>query len=102
MKEKNKISRFSEKLHTRPVVLYVERCRIMKKSKTENKFTNEKGETECMKDVVLDEFIKERIKENKELFKKEELEYIENNKECINKIYLLGFLNARECYKGQD
>ena len=52
-----------------------------------------------MKDVVLNEFIKERIEENKELFTKDEIQCIINNNECINKIYVLGFINSRDCYK---
>lgn len=57
------------------------------------------------KDVVLDKkinvekFIRERLKENEDLFTKEEQKYISENKECVKKIYLLGFINAKNCYK---
>lgn len=52
-----------------------------------------------MKKVVLNHFIKERIEENRELFTKEELEVIEKNEKCINKIYLLGAVNTKNCYE---
>lgn len=51
-----------------------------------------------MKNVTLDGFIEDRIKENEKLFTKEELEDMNGNKECIKKIYLLGFIHAKECY----
>lgn len=57
------------------------------------------------KDVVLNKkinvesFLSERLKENENLFTEEELKYISINKECIKKIYLLGFINARNSYK---
>lgn len=52
-----------------------------------------------MKSIMLEEFIKERIKENKELFSIEELQFIKKNRKCIDKIYLLGAINSRDCYK---
>ena len=57
------------------------------------------------KDVVLNKkinvesFVSERLKENENLFTEEELKNINMNKECAKKIYLLGFINARNCYK---
>ncbi len=55
-----------------------------------------------MKDIRLDDFIKDRIQENKDLFTKEELEMIKNQKECVKKIYLLGFIHGKGCYEEQD
>jgi len=55
-----------------------------------------------MKEVMLKDFIRERIEENSNLFTAKEIEYINVNRECINKIYLLGFINSSECYKRQD
>ena len=52
-----------------------------------------------MRDVVLNNFIKERIRENKKLFSKKELECIKHNKDCICKIYLLACKNAKESYE---
>ncbi len=46
-----------------------------------------------MKNVVLNEFIRERIKENQKLFTKKEMRIIENNEMVIEKIYLLGAIN---------
>lgn len=51
------------------------------------------------KEVILNSFVKERIKENEKLFTVEELEYIKHNRNCINKIYLLGCVNSIESYK---
>lgn len=52
-----------------------------------------------MKHVTLDHFIKERIKENEKLFSEEDFKYMKKNQECIKKIYLIGFTNAKECYE---
>ncbi len=49
--------------------------------------------------INVGKFIKERIMENKEMFNKEEIKLICKNEKCIKKIYLLGFINARCCYK---
>ena len=54
-----------------------------------------------MKKVTLNDFTTERIEENSNLFTAKEIEYINANKECINKIYLLGFINSRECYENK-
>lgn len=52
-----------------------------------------------MKHITLDHFIGERIQENRELFTKEDFTYMNQNKECVKKIYLIGFKNAKECYE---
>lgn len=52
-----------------------------------------------MENVTLDCFIEDRTEENKNLFTREELECIKYNKECIKKIYLLGFIDAKGCYE---
>ena len=44
------------------------------------------------------EFINERIKTNKELFTDEEIKFIKDNEEYVYKIYLLGFIDAKDCY----
>ena len=44
------------------------------------------------------EFINERIKTNKELFTDEEIKFIRDNEEYVYKIYLLGFIDAKDCY----
>lgn len=55
-----------------------------------------------MKNVRLDDFIEDRIQENKELFTEEELKSIKNDKGCIRKMYLLGFIHGKECYEKLD
>lgn len=55
-----------------------------------------------MKAIRLDDFIEDRIQENKELFTQKELECIKNHHECVRKIYLLGFIHGKECYEKQD
>lgn len=52
-----------------------------------------------MKNVALSNFVEKRIQENAILFTAEELKYIRNHKKCIEKIYLLGFIDSKECYK---
>lgn len=54
-----------------------------------------------MKDIGLEDFIRDRIQENKNLFTQEELEHIKNYDECTKKIYLLGFIHGKECYEEQ-
>ncbi|MCI8761081.1 MAG: hypothetical protein HFJ34_08285 [Clostridia bacterium] len=51
-----------------------------------------------MESITLDSFINERIEENKELFTMEELQFIKMNQKCVNKIYVLGARNYRDCY----
>lgn len=55
-----------------------------------------------MKNIRLNDFIEDRIKENKRLFTKEEMGYIKNYKECVKKLYLLGFIHGKECYEEQE
>ena len=55
-----------------------------------------------MKNVTLDSFIEDRIKENEKLFTKEELEDMSHNKGYVKKIYLLGLIHGKECYDKQD
>lgn len=50
-----------------------------------------------MKNVVLDEFLNQRIEENKILFSRKELEVIKANKKVIRKIYILGAVNFYNC-----
>lgn len=52
-----------------------------------------------MKKITLEKFIEERIQENEELFTRQEVQYIKRNKECINKIYLLGAKNGKETFE---
>ena len=52
-----------------------------------------------MESITLKKFIEDRIEENKNLFTTEELQYIKNNNECFNKVYLLGAINGKDCYK---
>lgn len=47
----------------------------------------------------LEEFIKERIEENKLLFSKKEMKCIKQEFNIIKKIYLLGFINSKDCFK---
>ena len=53
-----------------------------------------------MKDVVknevtdLERLIKERVESNINLFNKEEIDTIKNNKNLVSKLYLLGFLDS--------
>ena len=78
-----------------------------------------------MKPITLDHFIEERMLENRNLFSEEDFKFMNKNKECIKKkkkklftkeeledmnhnkgyvkkIYLLGFIHAKECYDKQD
>lgn len=41
----------------------------------------------------LERFIEERIKQNKELFTNKEISIINQNKEIVKKIYMLGAIN---------
>lgn len=47
----------------------------------------------------MEKFINERIKENKELFSKEEFEVIESNMNAIRKIYILSILDVYKTMK---
>ena len=54
-----------------------------------------------MKKEVLnvEKFIKQRIEENELLFSKKEIKHIKQEFNIIKKIYLLGFINSKDCYK---
>lgn len=43
-----------------------------------------------MEKEIVEEIVKERVKENEKLFSEEELNFIKNNSKLIEKIYLLG------------
>lgn len=47
----------------------------------------------------FEQIIKDRIKENENLFSEEELLIINSNIKVIKKIYLLGLTNGRNIYK---
>ena len=46
----------------------------------------------------MEEILKQRIKENEELFSKEELKTIENNIILTKKIYIIGLINGKQIY----
>ena len=48
--------------------------------------------------MELEEIVKERIKENKKLFSKEELKTIENNIILTKKVYVIGLVNGKQIY----
>lgn len=48
---------------------------------------------------IIEEILKERIKENENLFNEEEIVLLNNNIKSIKKIYLLGLINGRNIYK---
>ena len=63
-----------------------------------------------MKDIILNEmekesdlqnFIKERIEENRKLFTTEELHLIKENYNLIKKIYILAAKDSRETFENQ-
>lgn len=49
-----------------------------------------------VKNVTLNNFVKERIKENGGLFSKQECDIINNNSSLIRKIYILGVKDGKE------
>ena len=51
-----------------------------------------------MKENIVGEIVKERIKENKELFDKKEYSMLEENINLAKKMYRLGFINAKSIY----
>lgn len=55
-----------------------------------------------MKRTYWEDFIEERIKENSHLFTLEELEFMSKNRRCIDKVYLLGAINSRDCFKNSQ
>lgn len=52
-----------------------------------------------MKNKTLNDFVEKRLQENANLFTKREIAYMKHNKNCIKKVYLLGFMNAKQCYE---
>lgn len=52
-----------------------------------------------MKKITLDKFVEKRVKENKKLFTKKEWKIVKSNLKIVKKIYLLGFINAKQCYE---
>lgn len=52
-----------------------------------------------VKNVTLNNFIKERIKDNEVLFNKQEYDIINNNSDLIKKIYILGVKDGKEIQK---
>lgn len=48
--------------------------------------------------MELEEYVKERIKENEKLFSKEDLEIINSSIKVVKKIYLMGLINGRNIY----
>lgn len=55
-----------------------------------------------MKRESLGDFIEDRVNENRHLFSLEELEFMNKNRRCIDKIYLLGAINSRDCFKNSQ
>jgi len=47
----------------------------------------------------VEEIIRERIEENKNLFTEDELKFINNKINIIKKVYLIGLINGRQMYK---
>ncbi len=47
----------------------------------------------------MEKFIRERVKDNKKLFSKEEIEIIESNMNVIRKIYILSILDVYKTMK---
>lgn len=51
-----------------------------------------------MEKNIVEEIVKERIKENKALFNNREYNILEENINLAKKMYILGFINARSIY----
>ena len=49
--------------------------------------------------VEMEEWVKERIEENKELFTTEELVIIQENLELCKKLYIMAIVNLNDTYK---
>lgn len=47
----------------------------------------------------MEEWVKERIEENKELFTRQEIELMKNNIELCKKIYIMAIINTKEAQK---
>ena len=55
-----------------------------------------------MQNITLESFFQDRMEENKELFTEEEMEQICTHKRCAHKVYMLGLMDSRECYKNDE
>lgn len=55
-----------------------------------------------MQSITLESFFQKRIEENKKLFTEEEIKQINIHKRCVHKVYLLGLMNGRDCYKKDE
>ncbi len=51
-----------------------------------------------MEENIVEEIVRERIKENRTLFNNEEYNILEENINLVKKMYILGFINARSIY----
>lgn len=47
-----------------------------------------------MEKEIVEEIVKERVQENEKLFTKEELNFIKDNSNLVEKIYLLGSMDC--------
>lgn len=52
-----------------------------------------------MEKDIVEEIVKERVKENEELFTMEELKFIKDNSKILKKVYLLGLVNGKNVYE---
>lgn len=66
---------------------FTNKCQILVKERNEKE-----------KDIV-EEIVKERVKENEELFTMEELKFIKDNSKILKKVYLLGLVNGKNVYE---
>ena len=48
--------------------------------------------------ITLEEIVREKIKENEQLFSEEELNIINHNLKMTKKIYLLAIINGKQIY----
>ncbi len=55
-----------------------------------------------MKKTTLSTFFEKRIEENKTLFTKGEITCMKENHKCIKKVYLLGLIDGKDCYKKSE
>ncbi len=55
-----------------------------------------------MQNITLESFFQDRMEENKNLFTEEEMKQICTHKKCARKVYLLGLMDGRECYKKDE
>lgn len=48
--------------------------------------------------MKMDKIFEERINENRKLFNEKDMLIINNNKDIMKKIYILGLINGRDIY----